>query len=54
MKFNVFNGEYPFDQLLGQVEAETDEEALALAVKQYGKQHPHPVVEPADKPILIN
>jgi phosphopantothenate synthetase len=46
MKFNVFNGEYPFDILIGQLTAETAEEALKVAVQDYGKQYPHPVVEP--------
>lgn len=49
-KFNVFDGTYPFEQLLGTVEVPMQEEpeaeaALALhaAVQQFGG---HPVVAP--------
>lgn len=44
MLFNVFNGEYPFDVLLGVVEAPEDkpEVALAQAISMFGG---HPVVE---------
>ena len=46
LKFKVLNGEYPFDQVLGSVEAETEEEALTHALREFrSKEHPHPVVE---------
>lgn len=48
MEFNVYNGEYPFDQLLGVVAADTAEEALQLALQAYGKLHPHCVVGPRE------
>ena len=47
MRFNVYNGEYPFDQLIGQVEAETEDAALKAAIRTYGNEYPHPVVSPA-------
>jgi hypothetical protein len=49
--FNVFNGEYPFDQHLGCVSAETAEEALVIALKQYGN---HCVVEPMEIPTEVH
>ena len=50
MKFNVFNGEYPFDTKLGEVDANTPENALAAAITKFRTvDHPHPVVEPVDK-----
>ena len=49
MKFNVFNGEYPFDIHLGEVTAENPEDALQAALTQFRTvDHPHPVVQPAD------
>jgi len=44
MKFIVYSGEYPFDMVIGSVVADTAEEALALALKEYGN---HCVVGPA-------
>ena len=43
--YNVYNGEYPFDIYLGYVAADTPEEALQIAINQYGKEYPHPVIE---------
>lgn len=40
--FNVFNGEYPFEEFLGQVSALRADEAMTLA-KIY---HPHPALQP--------
>lgn len=43
--FSVFNVEYPFEEYVGYVSAETADEALAKAIKQFGEKYPHPVVE---------
>ncbi len=42
MEFLVFNGEYPFDEMLGMVQADTAEAALQQAKQEHGG---HPVVE---------
>jgi len=39
----VYNGEYPFDQVLGTVVADTPEAALQKALEQYGN---HCIVGP--------
>jgi hypothetical protein len=41
----VYTGEYPFADFLGHISAETAEEALAKAIKHFGKEFPHPVVQ---------
>jgi len=43
MEYNVYKGEYPFDEHIGVVVAENAEEALAIALHKYGN---HPVVSP--------
>jgi len=45
MTFLVYNGEYPFDTVLGTVVAETPEEALKKALEQYGN---HCIVGPVE------
>ena len=48
MKFDILNGEYPFDVHLGTVEADTAEDALATAVAIHAKDdHQHVVVQPS-------
>ena len=44
--YNVYNGEYPFDIYVGYVSAEDELTALNAAIAQYGKEYPHPVIEP--------
>ena len=48
MKFNVFNGEYPFDKHLGTVEAPDAETAHAKALELFGKVDHRCVVSPAN------
>lgn len=43
--YAVYNGEYPFDMYLGTVSAADEEQALSLAIQQFGKEYPHPVIE---------
>lgn len=45
MTFLVYNGEYPFDTVLGTVVAETPEDALKKALEQYGN---HCIVGPVE------
>ena len=52
--YNIYRGEYPFDELLGQTQAETAEQALQQAIKQLNGVDLHPVVEPADSNLSIN
>lgn len=47
MIFNVFNGEYPFDVFLGQVEAPH----ARIAMMKAKKFHPNPVLQPEDPEI---
>lgn len=49
MEFIVYKGEYPFDTPVGNVVADTAEEALQQALKDYGNTHPHCVVGPAQR-----
>ena len=42
--YSVFNGEYPFDNLIGTVKAEDEVTALYQAIEIYGKEYPHPVI----------
>jgi len=42
MEYLVLNGEYPFDMVLGMVQADDGEQALSIAKKEHGG---HPVVE---------
>ena len=43
--YSVYNGEYPFDMYLGTVSAIDEEQALSLAIQQFGKEYPHPIIE---------
>ena len=45
MEFIVYNGEYPFDVVLGSVTAAAPEEALKKALEQYGN---HCIVGPVE------
>jgi len=45
MEFIVYNGEYPFDVVLGSVTAPTPEDALKKALEQYGN---HCIVGPVE------
>lgn len=47
MEFIVYNGEYPFNQQLGVVYAETAEEALTKALNEHGN---HCVIGPVQDP----
>jgi len=48
MQYEVFKGEYPFEEFLGLVEAPEDQPELALerAIGLFGHIDPHPVVQP--------
>lgn len=50
MRYIVYNGEYPFEQVLGFVEAPADQPEVALrkAIKEF-KDNEHPVVAPDDR-----
>jgi hypothetical protein len=45
MTYLVYSGEYPFDVVLGTVVADTPEDALKMALEQYGN---HCVVGPQE------
>ncbi len=47
MIFNVFNGEYPFDKQLGEVQADDELQALQKALEKFSTpKDRHVVVEP--------
>lgn len=50
MKYNVFRGEYPFNDRIGVVDAPEDQPEIALqrAKKEYSQVDPNPVVVPAE------
>ena len=44
--YNVYNGEYPFDIFIAQLEGPEDAvEALQIAIDKFGEEYPHPVIE---------
>ena len=45
MKFNIFKGQYPFNEKLGTTEADNAEVALSYALAIYGE---HCVVQPSN------
>jgi hypothetical protein len=54
--YNVYRGEYPFDELIGQVQAPADnpDAALQQAITAFAGIDPHPVVEPRAKGMVVH
>ena len=54
--YNVYRGEYPFDELIGQVVAPADnpDAALQQALDVFTYVDPHPVVEPRHEGMVVH